>query len=128
MALDKNSPAIQVARKHIQAWTNHDWDTSRDALTSDVKVSVTTTGPFPPPVNTVGVDDYMVGLQSFAGAVIPGSMKEIAAIGDDVNAIVLVNVDADFGMGRTTLPGARLYLIDEDGKIAHEQVVFFAAS
>jgi hypothetical protein len=119
---------VKVARAHIEAWTNHDWDGARQTLNPDVKVQVTTTGPFPPPVNTVGVDDYMVGLQSFAGAVIPGTAKELAAIGDDVNALVLINVDADFGMGRVTLPGARLYLLDEDGRIAHEQVVFFAGS
>jgi hypothetical protein len=128
MGLNSNSSAVKVARAHIDAWANHDWDGARKALTPDVKVQVTTTGPFPPPVSTAGVDDYMVGLQAFAGAVIPGSAKEIAAIGDDTNALVLVNVDADFGMGPTTLPGARLYLLDEEGKIAHEQVVFFAAS
>jgi hypothetical protein len=127
MGLSSNSSAVNVARAHIEAWAKHDWDSAREALTPDVKVQVTTTGPFPPPVSTVGVEDYMVGLQAFAGAVVPGSAKELAAIGDETNALVLLNVDADFGMGPTTLPGARLYLLD-NGKIAHEQVVFFAAS
>ena len=127
MGLSSNSNAVNVARAHIEAWANHDWDSAREALTPDVKVQITTTGPFPPPVNTVGVEDYIVGLQAFAGAVVPGSVNELATIGDENNALVLLNVDADFGMGRTTLPGARLYLLD-NGKIAHEQVVFFAAS
>ncbi|HSS11948.1 MAG TPA: nuclear transport factor 2 family protein [Acidimicrobiales bacterium] len=128
MALDKNSPAVKVARAHVEAWSNHDWQAAQDALAEDVKVQVTTTGPFPPPVNTVGVDDYMAGLHAFADAVIPASMSELAAIGDERNALVLVMVDADFGMGPTTLPGARVYLLDDHGKIAHEQVVFFAGS
>jgi hypothetical protein len=81
-----------------------------------------------PPVNTVGIDAYMVGLESFSQAVTPGTLQELAAIGDDHNALLLVTAQADFGFGQTTLPQARLYLIDDDNKIAHEQVVFFAGS
>jgi hypothetical protein len=36
-------------------------------------------------------------------------------------------VEADFGAGKATLPGARLYLIDENNKIKTEQVIFYAA-
>ena len=128
MALDKNSPAVKVANAHVRAWSTHDWQASEDALAPEVKVQVITTGPFPPPVNTVGVADYMAGLHAFADTVIPGSLKELAAVGDDRNALVLMTVDADFGGGPVTLPGARLYLLDDNGKIAHEQVVFFAGS
>jgi hypothetical protein len=128
MTVKTDSAAVKVAKDHIAAWVEHDWDTAREALADEVKVQVTTTGPFPPPVNTVGVDDYMKGLQAFAGAVIPGSGNVLATIGDDHNALVLVNVEADFGMGATTLPGARLYLLDDNDKIAHEQVIFFAGS
>ena len=46
--------------------------------------------------------------------------------GDDRNALLMVNVEAVFGPGAppVTLPGARLYLIDGNGKIVSEQVVF----
>jgi len=128
MALDKNSPATKAARAHMEAWSTHDWETSQDALAPEVTVQVTTTGPFPPPVHTVGVADYMAGLHAFADAVVPGSLKELGSVGDDRNALVLMTVDADFGGGPITLPGARLYLLDDDGKIVHEQVVFFAVS
>jgi len=128
MTLHSNSAAVKVARAHVEAWSNHDYDTSRAALADGVTVSVTTTGPFPPPVHTVGVDDYMVGLETFAQAVIPGTLKVIAATGDEHNALLMVSVDADFGFGPTTLPGARLYLFDEAYKISAEQVIFFAGS
>jgi hypothetical protein len=40
----------------------------------------------------------------------------------------MVAVDAEFGGGRTRIGGARLYVLDDDGKITHEPVVFFAGS
>ena len=35
--------------------------------------------------------------------------------------------EADFGAGKATLPGARLYLLDENNKIKTEHVIFYAA-
>jgi hypothetical protein len=128
MAVQTSSPAVEIATAHIRAWANHDMQGARAALADDVAVSVTTTGPFPPPVNTIGTEDYMVGLEAFTQAVLTGSDKEVAAIGDDRNALILVTVEADFGFGKTTLPGARLYLVNDENKIAAEQVIFFAAS
>jgi hypothetical protein len=128
MALDKNSPAAKLARAHVVAWSNHDWQAAQASLADKVHVQVTTTGPFPPPVDTIGVDDYMTGLHAFADAVIPGSLNELAAVGDDRSALLMVTVEADFGQGKATMPAARLYLLDDDGNIANEQVVFFAAS
>ena len=37
MGLSSNSNAVNVARAHIEAWANHDWDSAREALTPDVK-------------------------------------------------------------------------------------------
>jgi hypothetical protein len=128
MAVQTSSPAVRIARAHAQAWSNHDLDTARGTLADGVKVSVTTTAPIMPPVSTVGVDAYMVGLESFSKAVTPGTLRELAAIGDERNALLLVTSEADFGFGQTTLPQARLYLLDDDNKIAHEQVLFFAGS
>jgi hypothetical protein len=39
----------------------------------------------------------------------------------------MLTVEADLGGRRATLPAARLYLLDDDGKIKAEQVVFYAA-
>src|SRR5262249_10646099 len=128
MALQSDSPAVKVARAHVQAWNNHDLDGARAALANDVHVTVTTTQPGAPAVDTVGVPDYMVGLEAFAQAVTRGSLKEIAAIGDDRNALLLITVEADFGFGKTTSPGARLYLLDDNDKITAEHVVFFLGS
>jgi hypothetical protein len=128
MVAQTNSPAVKVARAHVQAWNNHDLDTARAALADDVHLTVTTTQPGAPSVDTVGIPDYMVGLEAFVKAVTHGSLEEIAAIGDDRNALLLITVEADFGVGKTTSAGARLYLLDDNDKITAEQVVFFLAS
>jgi len=80
-----------------------------------------------PPTDLTGADDYMVGLIQFAQAVVPGSLRVLAAAGDDRNALLMLTVEADFGGRKATLPGARLYLLDENGKIKTEHVVFYAA-
>ncbi len=51
----------------------------------------------------------------------------IASIGDERNALLMLTVEADLGAGKATLPAARLYLLDENGKIKTEQVIFYAA-
>ena len=68
----------------------------------------------------------MRGLIEFAQAVVPGSQRVIASVGDERNALLMLTVEADFGGGPVTLPAARLYLLDEGDKIKAEQVVFFA--
>lgn len=105
--------------------SNQDWDTARKELAEHVRITVTTK-PIMPPVNTAGADAYMEGLQKFAGGVTPGSLELLTSQGDDRNALLMVNVEAVFGPGAppVTLPGARLYLIDGNGKIVSEQVVF----
>ena len=62
MSAQQESPAIAVARAHVEAWTNHDFDTARSALAPDVKITAITTQPMPPATDLTGVDDYMVGL------------------------------------------------------------------
>ena len=128
MTLQTDSAAVKIARAHAQAWSKHDFETAESGLAADVISKVTTTQPGLPPIDTTGVDDYMFGLKMFVGAVEPGSLEEIAAIGDDQNALLMVTVKADFGAGPVTLPGARLYAIDGDGKITAEHVIFFAGS
>ncbi len=122
----QDSPAVAVARAHAEAWSTHDWARAREGLAEDVYVTVTTTQPAMPATDLIGVDDYMRGLVEFAQAVVPGSARVLASVGDERNALLMLTVEADLGGGRVTLPAARLYLLDEDDKIKDEQVVFFA--
>jgi hypothetical protein len=78
------------------------------------------------PVHLTGADAYMQGLTYFAQTVVAGSAKVIATSGDERNALVMLTVEADFGGGKMVLPGARLYLLDDDNKIKSEQVIFYA--
>jgi hypothetical protein len=127
MSASHESPAVAIARAHVEAWSNHDFDTARNGLAPDVRVTATTTQPIMPATDLTGADNYMIGLTKFAEVVVPGSLRVIASIGDERNALLMLTVEADFGAGEATLPGARLYLLDENGKIQAEQVVFYAA-
>ena len=127
MSIPTDSLAVAVARAHVEAWSNHDFDTARKYLAPDVRVTATTTQPMPPATDLTGADDYMAGLTQFAQAVVPGSLRVIASVGDERNALLMLTVEANFGAGTATLPGARLYLLDNDHKIKTEQVIFYAA-
>ena len=127
MSAQHESPAVAIARAHAEAWSNHDFDAARSSLAADVKVTATSTVPIMPATDLSGADDYMVGLTQFAQAVVPGSLRVIASAGDERNALLMLTVEADLPVGRMTLPGARLYLLDETGKIKVEQVIFYAA-
>jgi SnoaL-like domain len=126
--IEQESPAIAIAREHAEAWSNHDWAKAREGLADDVHVTATTTQPTMAATNLTGVDDYMDGLIGFAQAVVPGSARVLASVGDERNALLMLTVEADFGGGKVTVPAARLYLLDEDEKIKAEQVVFFATA
>jgi hypothetical protein len=127
MSAQPESPAVAIARAHVEAWSNHDFDTARRGLAPDVRVTAVTTQPMPPPTDLTGADDYMIGLTQFAQAVVSGSLTIVASIGDERNALLMLTVEADFGAGKATLPGARLYQLDENSKIKTEQVIFYAA-
>jgi len=127
MSAQHESPAVAIARAHAEAWSNHDFDAARSSLAADVKVTATSTLPIMPATDLSGADDYMVGLTQFAQAVVPGSLHVIASVGDERNALLMLTVEADLPVGRMTLPAARLYLLDETGKIKVEQVIFYAA-
>jgi hypothetical protein len=127
MAAQHESPAGAIARAHVQAWSNHDFDTVRNGLALNVRVTATTTQPTPPATDLTGADDYMVGLTQFAQAAVPGSLRILASVGDERNALLMLTVEVDFGAGKVTLPGARLYLLDEHNKIKTEHVIFYPA-
>jgi hypothetical protein len=123
---ESESPAVAVARAHVYAWSNHDYDKARKRLADDVHVTVTTTQPMLPKTDTTGIDEYMDGLVKFGQIVVPGSARITESIGDSRNALLVVTVQATMGPGATPVPltAARLYLLNEKGKIQTEQVIF----
>src|SRR5215469_15077914 len=125
MPVSQNGHAVAVARAHVEAWSNHRWDEARNGLAADVHITATTTQPIMAPTDLTGIDRYMDGLKKFAEAVVPGSARVIASVGDERNALLMLTVQAAFepGGAPVTLPGARLYLLDERDKIKAEQVV-----
>ena len=132
MTVPKDSPAVQIARAQVKAWSSHDLAAARAAVADNAALAVTTTQAETPAMNTVvnatGIDDYMAGLENFVKSVTPGSFKETGALGDDRNALLMFTVEADYGSGKVTLANTRLYLLDEDHKITAEQVVYFVTS
>ena len=57
----------------------------------------------------------------------PGSVREIAAIGDERNALILVSSRMGLDPGGTIVTMARscLYLVDDNGKIKEERDAFY---
>jgi hypothetical protein len=129
MSTQPESPAVAIARAHVEAWGNHDFGTARGMLAPDVHVTATSTNPALPHTDLTGADSYMEGLIAYAQPVVPGSVKVLDSTGDDRNALLLCTLTmagGPFGEG-TTAPCARLYLIDDNGKIKTEQVIFYLA-
>ena len=126
MPSQHESPALSVARAYVEAWSTKDWDTARSLLAPDVHVTVTHTGPYPPPTDLTGADDYMKGLTAFAEPIVAGSVRELAGVGDDRNALLTLDLQAAFDPSGPAVPApyAWLYLV-QDGKIQAEQVVFY---
>jgi len=128
MPAPQDSPAVAIARAHVQAWARKDYDTARSKLAPDVRVIVSTTAPYPPPSDLTGADEYMKGLVAFADPIVPGSVRELASAGDDRNALLMLDLrvaGGPFGAGATA-PCSRLYLV-EDGKIKAEQIIFYVS-
>lgn len=128
--MSQEAPAVTIARAHVEAWGSHDFDAARSALAPGVKVTATSTSPMLPRTELTGIDPYMSGLMQFAGGLEPRGTKVVAGMGDERNAVLLVTSrlapGGPFGPGGT-LSGARLYLLDEEGRIKEEQVIFFLA-
>jgi hypothetical protein len=127
MSSQQEPTAVVVARAHVDAWADHDYDRAREALAPDVHVVVTSVDPEAPRVDTTGVEDYMQGLIQFGQAVLPGTSTVNSAIGDDTRALLQVTSRVKFGpeAPEMSLHGARLYRLDGEQKIEAEQVIFF---
>ena len=129
MSAQQESPAVAVARAHVEAWANHDFDTARSMLAKDVKVTATSTDPALPQTDLTGADNYMAGLIAYAQPIVPGSVRILATAGDERNALLTMTMTmagGPFGAGATA-PCARLYLLDDDNKIKTEHVIFYVA-
>ncbi|HKB17433.1 MAG TPA: nuclear transport factor 2 family protein [Candidatus Dormibacteraeota bacterium] len=114
---------MSLARAHLEAWSNHDLETARGNLAPDVQ--------FHSPAGTlVGIDEYMDGqrgLAQFAKRVVPGSLRVIAAMGDEQNALIMYNVDTEGGpLGPRTFPSAQTWQLDEAGKIQVERIISYS--
>jgi SnoaL-like domain len=119
------SPAVELARAHLEAWSNHDLERARGNLASNVEF-------FSPAGHLVGVDEYMDaprGLVQFAKQVVPGSLKVLAAVGDERNALIMYQVDTEGGpIGAKTFPSAQTWVLDEHGKIQVERIISYSVA
>lgn len=126
MPAQQESPALAVARAHVAAWAEKDFDEARRMLAPDVHVTVTAANPGFPVTDLNGSEAYMEGLVTFATPIVAGSVRELAAVGDGSAALLTLDLQmagGPFGAGAQA-PCARLYLV-EDGKVKTEQVIFY---
>jgi hypothetical protein len=129
MSAQPGTSAVAVARAHVEAWSNHDFDTARSMLADDVRVSATSTDPALPRADLTGAGPYMDGLIAYAQPIVPGGVTVLASTGNERNALLTLSVKmagGPFGAGASA-PCARLYLLDEDHKIKTEHVIFYVA-
>lgn len=126
----ERSAAVNVGLAHIEAWSNHDWDTTRAMLAHDVHALVTTTHPNLGGGDFSGADEYMARKIRGAGLVELGSVQVLSAIGDERNALVSATMRIALGPNATmvTMVRACSYLLDENGKIREERDQFFLMS
>jgi hypothetical protein len=125
MTSGQDSPAVALARAHVEAWNNHDFAKARIGLAGDVHVTAVTTVPGAPLTDLTGIDDYMQGLIYFAQTLKPGSVRELASLGDERNALLMLAGDTTGEpFGEMTWTGARLYQFDDEGRIKVEHIVF----
>src|ERR1700731_3364140 len=119
------SRAVALAPAHLEAWTNHAFDSARGNLAEDVQF-------FSPAANLVGIDEYMDaprGLTQLARQVVPGSLRVIAAMGDERNALIMYEVISEGGpIGSKVFPSAQTWVLDENGKIKVERIVSYSTA
>ena len=127
MSQTSDSRAVKLARAHVEAWANNDFETARRGLAAGVTATQSSTMPDRPRHDLAGVGDYMQGLILFAQSIVPGGNQVTDSAGDDQYALLTVTTKVDGPpYGKLTIHNARLYRFDEDDKIAAEQVIFYA--
>ena len=128
MSQTPDSPAVKLARAHVEAWARKDFVTARNGLAVDVTAAQSSANPDIPRADLVGVDDYMHGLILFAQSIVPGSVRVTDSAGDGRYALLMVTTEVDGPpYGKLTIRNARLYRFDDNDKIAAEQVIFYIA-
>ena len=127
MSVSNQSPAVTVARAHVEAWDKRDYDTARASLAPDVHVTAMSVDPNLPRTDTTGIEEYMRGLIAFAQGVVPGTTRVNISLGDENRALLQVTSRVKFAPDapEMTLHAARQYLLDAGQKIKHEQIIFF---
>jgi hypothetical protein len=137
METQYDAPAVKIARAHVEAWANHDFDTARAGLAPDVKFTLTSTQPLPQTLELNGVDAYMKGLEAATRFAVSDSLRIAASTGDDRNAMLMLTYLVDFGSGNKadfgtgawrgewTLSVSRLYRLDDQAKIETEHVTYY---
>ena len=125
----QDSSAVAVARAHVDAWSNHDYDRARAGLAPDVHVVSISVDPEAPETDLSGIDAYMEGLVQFGNAVLPGTTRVETSVGDDSRALLRVTSRIKLAPDapEMTLHAARLYLLDGQRRIKDELVTFFVA-
>ncbi len=127
MSLQQNSAAVAAARAYVEAWDKQDLDAVRAALSDDVWMTMVAADPSFPKTELNGLEAYIQGLLQSKDAVMPGSTEVVEAIGDDTQALLRVNSKVKFGPDAPEMAArsARMYVLDDDGKIEIEHVIFF---
>jgi hypothetical protein len=128
MSAQHDPTAVAVARAHVEAWSNHDYDRARASLAPDVHVLAVSVDPGAPQTDLSGIDAYMDGLVQFGQVILAGTTTVRSAVGDDNRALLHVTSKVKFGPDAPEMDHhqARLYRLDDAQKIVDEQVIFFA--
>jgi ketosteroid isomerase-like protein len=118
------SKAAEIAIQHVEALSNHDYETARSLLADDVHFILITSIPgFPTPLEGNGGEDFVKTLSS-GNTLIPGSFQVIHSIGDAHQALITVSVKGTLPTQESiTLLAAGHYMIDEHEKITNELVI-----
>jgi hypothetical protein len=119
------SPAVAVARAHVEAWSNHDYDAARSARARR-QGHGSEHRPRPAGYGADWCRGLHARLVAFADPIVPGSLRVLGGVGDECNALLMLTAQLSGApMGaKATLSGARPYLLDDDGKIRAERVIF----
>lgn len=68
------------------------------------------------------------GLTQFARQVVPGSLRVIAAMGDERNALIVYEVRTGGGaLGSKVFTSAQTWLLDGSGKIKVERIISYVS-
>ena len=93
----KDSPALTIALAHAEAWSHHDWDTTRELLAPNVHALVTSTLPNAGTAEFTGIDKYMELKVKAAQLIEPGSLRVLSTIGDERNALTFEHLQNSHG-------------------------------